>query len=200
MKETAEEAQKAVLDKIAAGLGLTKEEKEEARKELVPPWEQRGENKPKSWKEHAEYSADLAEWKRQQTEAEIAKAQEEQEKEAKETNKKWNDFWDSELKELTESGKIPEVKDPENPNDPGKQARIKLFAKMQQLGLERQAKGLPPITSVKLIFYEHYQDEEPAGADAPVSFGKKNVSSDGDGSDYSYEDIHGKSFDQLKGK
>src|SRR3990167_4332944 len=98
-KQTVEEAQKAVMEKIATGLGLTKEEKEEAKDELVPPWEKRGETKPKSWKEHAEYSADLAQWKRKKEDEEIAKVSEEQEKEAKEVNKKWNDYWDSELKE-----------------------------------------------------------------------------------------------------
>src|SRR3989304_1569745 len=62
-KSTVDEAQKAVLSKIAEGLGLTKKEQEEVKDELVSPWEKRGETKPKSWKEHAEYAADLAEWK-----------------------------------------------------------------------------------------------------------------------------------------
>jgi len=200
-KSTVEEAQKVVMEKIAAGLGLTKEEKEEAQKELVPPWEQRGETKPKSWKEHAEYSADLVEWKRQQTDKEIAKAQEEQESEAKETNKKWNDYWDNELKGLEESEEIPAVKDEKDPNDPGKKIRIKLFAKMKEIGDKRQAEGLAPITSVELI-YRKYKDElneEPSGAQAPVSFGKKGVSSDNK-DDYSYSEIHNASYDKIKAK
>jgi hypothetical protein len=201
-KSTVEEAQKAVMEKIAKGLGLTKEEKEEAQKELVPPWEQRGETKPKSWKEHAEYSADLAEWKRKQTEAEIAKSQQDQENEATEVNKKWNDYWDSELKGLEESEEIPLVKDEKDSNDPGKKIRIKLFAKMKEVGDKRQAEGLAPITSVELI-YRKYKDElneEPSGSDAPVSFGKKGVSSSKGEDDYSYSEIHGKNFDQIKGK
>lgn len=196
-KATVAEAQEAVMKKIAAGLGMTEQEKDEAQKELIPPWEQRGETKPKSWKEHAEYSADLAEWKRQKQEEEIKKTQAENEKEAKEVNKRWNDYWDTELEELVASGKIPEVKDGNDPNDPGKRARIKLFAKMQEIGVQRQNEGKPPITSVKLIFYEHYEDEEPSGANAPVSFGKKAVGTSSEG-DYSYEDIHGKSVDQIK--
>ena len=53
-KSTAEEAQKAVMEKIAAGFGLTKDEEKKAGEEgVVPPWEERGESKPKSYKELA---------------------------------------------------------------------------------------------------------------------------------------------------
>ena len=200
-KQTVEEAQKAVMDKLAVGLGLTKEEKEEAKDELTPPWEKRGESKPKSWKEHAEYSADLAQWKRKKEDEQIAKVSEEQEAEAKEVNKKWNDYWDSELKGLEESNAIPEVKNPDDPNDPGKKLRIKLFAKLKEVGEDRRSKGLAPITSVELIYHK-YKDEltdEAPGADAPVSFGKKGVGTDSK-DDYSYDDIRKKSFDQLKGR
>ena len=124
-KTTVEEVQKAVMGKIAAGLGLTKEEEAKVKEEgLVPPWEKRGEAKPKSWKENNEYAADLAEWKREQREAGIAKVQEDNEKEAKEVNKKWNDYWDSELKSLEDSEELPVVKDENDPNDPGKRRRI----------------------------------------------------------------------------
>ena len=200
-KQTVEEAQKAVMEKIATGLGLTKEEKQEAKDELVPPWEKRGETKPKSWKEHAEYSADLAQWKRKKEDEEIAKVSEEQEKEAKEVNKKWNDYWDSELKSMEESGSLPEVKDANDPNDPGKRLRIKLFAKMKEVGEDRRSKNLAPITSVELIYHK-YKDElsdEVPGANAPVSFGKKGVGTDNK-DDYSYDQIHKSSFDKLKGK
>ena len=197
-RSTVEEAQKAVVEKIAAGLGLTKEEKKQVEDEgKIPPWEKEGRT-PKSYKEVAEYSADLAEWKRDQKEKEIANIQKDNENEAKEVGKRWNDYWDTELDELTKINKIPAVKDENDPNDPGKKARIKLFAKMQELGLQRQKDGLPPITSVKLIYYEHYDDGEPGGADAPVSFGKKGVSSSGEGDDYSYSEIRGKNFDQIK--
>lgn len=198
-KSTVEETQKVVLGKIAESLGLTKEEKVEAKDELVPPWEQRGEEKPRSWKEHAEYSADLAQWKRQKDEEQIAKVQEENEKEAVESNKKWNDYWDSELDDLVKTGKIPAIKDPEDNKDEGKQARVKLFAKMQEIGIKRRSEGKPPITSVKLVYYEHYNDGEPAGAAAPVSFGKKGVSTGKSDDDYTYAEIHSKSIDQLKG-
>src|SRR3990167_6205342 len=201
-KQTVEEAQKAVMDKLAAGLGLTREEKQEAKDELVPPWEKRGETKPKSWKEHAEYSADLAQWKRKKEDEQIAKVQEEQDIEAKEVNKKWNDYWDSELKSMEESGAIPEVKNGDDPNDPGKRLRVKLFAKMKEVGEDRRSKSLAPITSVELIYHK-YKEEltgDVPGANAPVSFGKRGVGTTDDKSDYSYNEIHGKSFDKLKGR
>ena len=201
-KQTVEEAQKAVMEKIATGLGLTKEEKQEAKDELVPPWEKRGETKPKSWKEHAEYSADLAQWKRKKEDEQIAKVQEEQDIEAKEVNKKWNDYWDSELKSMEESGAIPEVKNGDDPNDPGKRLRVKLFAKMKEVGEDRRSKSLAPITSVELIYHK-YKEEltgDIPGDNAPVSFGKRGVGTTDDKSDYSYNEIHGKSFDKLKGR
>lgn len=202
-KETVElastQAQKQVMEKIAAGLGLTTEDKKEIEKddELIPPWEQRGEDRPKSWKEQAEYAADLAEWKRNKQDEEIKRVQEDNEKEAKEQNKKWNDYWDTELDDLVKAGKLPEVKNEDDPNDKGKLARIKLFKKMQEIGLQRQKEGLTPITSVKLVYYEHYQDDEVPGADAPVSFSKKGVNSESS-DEYSYHDIHGKTIDQIK--
>ena len=198
-RTTVEETQKAVLEKMMAGLGMTKEEKIAAKDELTPPWEKRGESKPKSWKEHAEYAADLAEWKRKKEDERIAKVQEDQDKEAKEVNKKWNDYWDSELKGLEESGLIPAVG--EGANDPGQQLRVKLFAKMKQVGEERRSKGLAPITSIELIYHKYKDElnEEPRGADAPISFGKKGVTTENK-DDYSYQEIHGKSFSQLKSK
>src|SRR3990167_4800115 len=201
-KQTVEEDQKAVMEKIATGLGLTKEEKEEAKDELVPPWEKRGETKPKSRKEHAEYSAALAQWKRKKEDEQIAKVQEEQDIEAKEVNKKWNDYWDSELKSMEESGAIPEVKNGDDPNDPGKRLRVKLFAKMKEVGEDRRSKSLAPITSVELIYHK-YKEEltgDIPGDNAPVSFGKRGVGTTDDKSDYSYNEIHGKSFDKLKGR
>lgn len=197
-KSTIEETKKAVAKDIAESLGLSKEEEEQSKDEgLIPPWEKRGETKPKSWKENNEYTVDLVNWKRKQEEERVAKAQDEQEEEAKEINKKWQDYWDTELDELEKTNKIPAVKNPDDPNDAGKKARVKLFSKMHELGLERQAKGLAPINSVKLIFYEHYESDEPAGADAPISFGKSGAPTSG-GDDYTYEEIHGSSFDKLK--
>ena len=196
-KTTVEETQKAVMEKLAVGLGLTTEEKKQVKDELIPPWEQRGETKPKSYKELVEHSAEVSEWKRKKEDERIAKVQEDVDKEAKKDNKRWNDHWDTELKDLVKSGKIPAVKDDNDPNDLGKQARIKLFAKMNELALKSQVENKPMITSMKLIFYEHYNSEEPTGANAPISFGKKGVAEDTD--DYSYEEIHSSSFDKLKG-
>ncbi|KKK68542.1 hypothetical protein LCGC14_2943010, partial [marine sediment metagenome] len=155
-KTTVEETQKAVMEKLAVGLGLTTEEKKQVKDELIPPWEQRGESKPKSYKELVEHSAEVSEWKRKKEDERIAKVQEDQDKEAKKDNKRWNDHWDTELKDLVSSGKIPAVKDDNDPNDLGKQARIKLFAKMNELALKSQVENKPMITSMKLIFYEHY--------------------------------------------
>jgi len=192
------ETQQNILSKISEALGMDEKDGKQAKEEgMIPPWEKENRN-PKSYKEIAEYSADLAIWKKEQVDKEVAESQKEQEREAKEENKKWNDYWDNELKELEEDGKIPPIKDENDPNDPGKQARIKLFGKMKEIGDKRQAQGEQPVTSIKLVYYEHYEDPEPPGADAPVSFGKKGVSQQSGGDDYSYWDIHNKSIDQIK--
>jgi hypothetical protein len=191
-------AEERVAQRLLDALGVTKEEKTQAEWEgLIPPWEKEGRN-PKSYKEVAEFSAQLAEWKLEQTQ----KAKEEEEEQAKEqqkqTNEQWNKYWDDQLDELVASGKLPKVEDSKDPNDPGVVARKVLFQSMFDISQERLQQGKPAVTSLKEIFYEHYKDPnaQPAGYDAPISLGKRAVST-GEKADYSYNDIHGSSYSEI---
>lgn len=197
-KQTIRETSEEIVKKISAGLGLTQEEQDQSQSEgLVAPWEKEGRN-PKSYKEVAEFSAELAEWKRQQAE----KAQEEQKKQEEETQKKttdqWNKYWDEQLDDLLSSGKLPKVEDENDKSDPGKLARNALWQKMWDVNQQRKSEGKQPVTSLKEIYYEHYEDPnaQPAGYDAPISLGRKAVSG-GDSKDYSYEDIHNQPFEKI---
>ena len=197
-KETIRETSQAIVDKISKGLGLTQEEQDKSQAEgLVAPWEKEDRN-PKSYKEVAEFSADLAEWKRQQAEVKSQEEAKQAEATQKQTNERWNKYWDEQVEDLINSGKLPKVEDKDNPNDPGVVAKKALYQKMWEVTQERVKGGKQPISSLKEIFYEHYEDPsaQPAGADAPVSLGKKAVSG-GDSKDYSYDEIHDQPFEKI---
>ena len=109
----------------------------------------------------------------------------------------FNKYWDTQLNELFESGKIPPITDVKNENDSGVQARKDLFTKMVEVNEQRVKVGKEPIYSLKEIFYEHYSNEEP-GMEAPVSAGRGTVPAES-GEDYEY--VGKKSFfDILRGK
>lgn len=200
-EEIAKTIKQEYEDKLRNALGITKEDEKKAEDEgYVTPWEKRGESKPASWKEANEAAADLANWKRKKEDEEIKKVQEEQEKEAKESQKKWDDYWDMQLKELEDEGSIPAITDKENKEDPGHLARLKLFQTMNDVNKERAKQNLPRITSLTEIYSRHYKSDEVPGADAPVSFGKKAVGGSDDKVDYTYDQIHNSSFNKLKGK
>ncbi len=48
--------------------------------------------------------------------------------------KDWNDQWDKQLDQLTADKKIPEVKDPNDPKDPGRKARAQLLIDASNAG------------------------------------------------------------------
>jgi hypothetical protein len=197
----AQKAQEAVLGKIASALGLSPEEADKAKDEgLVPPWEKRGEDRPKSWKEQAEYSADLAVWKQDQAKKAAEEAEAKAKDEEKQKTESWNKHWDEQLDDLVATGKLAKVENKDDPNDRGVVERKALWQKMYDVNQQRLAEGKQAISSLKEIYYEHYQDPnaQPAGADAPVSLGR-NGGTSGNATDYSYDDIHKASFEQIIG-
>lgn len=99
---------------------------------------------------------------------------------------------DEDLSDLYSLGKLTRIQNPEDPNDSGVKQRKALFQAMFDLNTKRAAEGKRPVTSVKEVYYEHFEDplKQPAGANAPVSIGKGSIAPD-DNSKYSYWDIHG---------
>jgi hypothetical protein len=199
-EQATKRAEERVAQRLLDALGVTKEDKAKAEDEgLVPPWEKEERN-PKSYKEVAEFSAELAEWKREQTE----KAKEEETKQAEEsqkkTNEQWNKYWDDQIEELIAEGKLPKVENKEDENDPGVKARKVLFQKMYEVAQSKIKEGKQPVYSLKELFAFHYEDPnaQPAGYDAPVSLGNR-AGSTPSGDVIDYNEIHNKSFDQLIG-
>jgi hypothetical protein len=195
-EKIAQEVQKEFADKILNAIGITPEEEKKAEEEgLVAPWVKEGRT-PKSYEEVAEWGAEVAEHKRSLKEAEVQKQQEEQKKTQEETNKKWNDYWDSQIEDLRSQGKLPKIENADDPNDPGRVAQRDLFEQMYKLN---QRPNAQPISSLKEVYYEHYQprkQNQPPGADAPISGGTKVVETLS-GGEFSYADIAGKDFYEL---
>lgn len=84
---------------------------------------------------------------------------------------------DADLTDLYAGNKLPKIKDPKNENDPGIKEQRNLFETAQKVNADRMSKGLPPIRSIKLIYYEHYKPlGKLAGHDAPVLGSESNQS------------------------
>lgn len=203
MGEVSEESAKKILEQVTK----QKEPETEVEPELISPWAKEGRT-PKDYEEIADWAVEKKRLldERSAKAAQIAQAaQSEAQKAANEQEiSRFNAYVDSQIGELIEAGKIPAVENSLNPDDPGIVARKQLFQTMLDVNLERQKSGKQPIYSVKEIYYEHFAnapvaEEEPAGADAPVSPGKAAPS--GEPKEVSYNEIHRKSlFDILTGK
>jgi len=182
-----------VRDKLVKDLGLSDKEIDDD----APLWEKEDRN-PQSYREIANYAAQMIEKKQEAKKIETAesekKAHELDEEQFGVFEKSINKEWDDQMAELEASNKIPK-------GEEGKAARLDLFAIMGEIKDKRIAEGKPMITNLKEIYYEHYlprqnKVKQPAGADAPVGTGKKSVTS-GDNQPYSYNELRGKSMYDL---
>src|SRR3990167_6248738 len=186
IKAIEEQVTKSVSERIVKSLlGGSEEEVTTATGEQSP-WAKEGRN-PRDYDEIAEWSAQLMEKK--QTEAKAQEQTETTEREAAqvaaqaERATSFNKYWDTQLNELFEGGRIPPITDVKNENDPGVVARKDLFTKMIEVNEQRVKDGKEPIYSLKEIFYEHYSNEEP-GMSAPVSAGRGTVPAEGEQYEY----------------
>jgi hypothetical protein len=110
-------------------------------------------------------------------------------------NKYTNDL----LEDLRSQNKIPKIVNAKDMNDPGFVVQKALFQTMLDVNTERQKSGLPPVMSIKDIFYEHYKaptpkSEDVAGADAPVSPSHAPVSEEPREIDYLKDIQPGRNF------
>lgn len=165
--------------------------------ELISPWAKEGRT-PRDYEEVADWGIQKARVLSEREQVAKATQEAERSKQAEEYNQKqienFNKYTDMQLEDLKSAGKIT------TPDE-----RKALFQTMLDVNMARQKEGKVPVTSIKEIFYEHYKapkkNEQPAGADAPVSSAKQSgVSSDTQEVNYT-KDIKGKSFfDILMGK
>lgn len=172
-KEVKEEISAEVKDELVKSItGKTEEEIEEKT-----PWAKEGRT-PKDYDEIATWAKDQAKTELQKEDEEVKKKTEEKEKANLEY---WNKTWDTQLEGLEKEGKIPKVENKEDPNDAGLKARKDLFV----------AANENKEYNLELVYYKHYdKKKQPAGADAPVSGGRKSVSKEPEG-EFKYSEIHG---------
>lgn len=200
-EEVKKTVSKEMADRITEALGgekATKAEKDKYQAIAEEFYEKNGRNP--TWHELIPFIVEEAKTSLKQEQEMKAKEEEDRQKQMKEYQKqqtdKFNKDIDDQLNDLYASNKLPQIKDPNDPNDLGVVARRALFQKMMEVNQGRVKDGKSPIYSLKEIFYEHYTppNRQPAGADAPISIGRGGSAPKSEG-DYSYGEIHGaKSF------
>lgn len=194
-EEVAEEVTKKIIK------SLTGKTEDEATEEMgdQSPWAKEGRN-PKDYDEIANWSVELVEKKNEAKRVEVEKTAAEtkatQEVTATERATSFNKYWDEQLEDLQESGKLPKAVDTTDENDDGVIARKELFKTMLDINQERVKEGKDPIYSLKEVYYEHYtpKSKQPAGADAPISAGRSSAPS---GDDEAYEYVGKKSWADI---
>ena len=216
LEERVKEATKQAIDEArkAEAEAVKKQEETEAKqkeldqkKSYTPKW--KAENRvPKTWEELHEEAVNeaLSKFHAELEEKEMKQAEETKQKQAQESvqkeqetkrNQEMEKNIETELADLYTNGKLPTVKKADDPNDEGILAKKALFETGVKVNTDRIARGLPPITSIKLIFYEHYKqaDKQPPGATAPIS-GNSQASQNNE-QKIKYPEIHTKSFRQI---
>lgn len=197
-KEVTEAATKAAKDDLVKKIQGDKPVDENAS-----PWTKEGRT-PLKYEEVAEYGATLAEKRieaklKAQNEAK-AKQDEEAKKSSEEKQKQWNDYWEGQLKSMTDEGKIPAVDDKiqakldkkevlteQEKQDPGLQARAELFTKAKEV----------KDTNLELVWYKHIKDKKPVGATAPV-LGSHRATTSSNKDEWTWEELHNaKNFQDL---
>lgn len=195
------------------------EEKQKEQDELISVWDKE-ERLPKDYKEIVAESLRISEAKYKQ----LKRQDEETAKKADEERKKSEDFKKSETERIQQA-RIDEINTkvktdlddlytakilpkPPTEYDEKNEDQKKTDDLMKfgiELNTERAKKGLPPVDSIAKIYFLHYkpkidlegaQDNQPAGADAPVS-GSATPQAKSDNDRYIYARDHNKSFQQL---
>jgi hypothetical protein len=215
LEEIAEEiknkTKEEVNDEILKALGMSKEEKEIVEEAGYKfPWEQRGEEAPKDWKEVVDAAIDYQNFKKEEEDKVKSEAERQQMAIQQEREEAINLEWDSQLDYLREQKLIPDIA-PEikkkisegkmltlqEREDAGLKAQAGIFETMYKLSVEREKQGLSPITDVVHIFNRYYEKpKKPAGADAPVSGGSIPIQSNED-EDIPYEKLRNATFEDL---
>jgi len=210
VEEVKTKTKEETKQEILKALGMTEQEKEVAEEAGYKfPWEARGEEAPKDWKEVIDASLEYQEYKRQEYQKEQYEAQRQELAIMQEREAQINTEWDTQLEYLREEGLIPEIS-PEikakldegkvltkaERTDPGLKAQADIFEKMYEVSQEREKQGLSPITDVVHIYSRYYKPTKPAGMDAPVSGGSVPISSNED-EDITYEQLRNSDFTDL---
>lgn len=213
----AEEASKIAEEKLQDSFDAKADEiaqkaTQEARKEIAKQIS--GEKEEDKWvpKDYDEIVDKAKKEMRDELETNKAdedKKQKEDEKKAgeekEESLKKWNKYWDNQIKTLEDDGLIEKVDEDvqkkldakeeltdEDKNDPGLKSREKVFAKAREL----------KETNLELVAHKYLKGvKKKAGrSDAPIAGVNRGGFTPGDKSGYSYEDVHNSSIEDILSK
>lgn len=180
-----EEVREEVVDKFISALRPSEGDGEE-----MPPWKKEGRN-PNTYEEIANYVDNLAQKREEVRVKDVKTQQKEQVKQQDKYNEDMNKFWDGQLDDLRERGKLPKIGDAKDEKDVGLVAQKEMFAQMVEHNKKIAVDGEAAITNIKEFYYEHYKDPagQPAGADAPVAGGRTQAGSSDKEGEYSYDEI-----------
>ena len=179
-----EAARKDLMEKIAG----------KAVDENAAPWVKEG-RQPKDYTEVSDYGKQQAlrefEAKQKVKEEELAQKTKAEQLSETEKQKKWNVYWEGQLKEMTTDGRLPKVDDKiseklvkgetlteAEKQDQGLRARAELFAKAKEV----------KESNLEVVYYKHL-NQKPAGAMAPV-FGIHRGTTPSSKTDWTYEELH----------
>lgn len=166
------------------------------------PWVLQGRNP--TWEEAIEFGSKLQEvsedrivkkvmGKLDDEVKEDEKSREEAEGRAKVTEKAIMDGWNVELADLEKTGKIPPIKDQNDPNDLGRRVRTQIYEIINQRVMAKRAAGQPVFASdysAKVVYYEEIAGRGRPGRLAPVVGARRGAApGGGEGVGYKYEDI-----------
>jgi len=182
----AEKVQKSVLEKIGEALGLTKAEKKQL---------------PTDPDELAKFIQDNARKGTQEVlterEKEEQTATEEREKQVSEGAQRFQTLWKNQYTELAESGRVPKIVNPDDKNDPGNLAKVRILTKLSQIIKENEEKGIDYVPTLKEVFYENpniLRTDTVAGATTPISGGGRTIAQTGA---LKYEELHKANIEDL---
>jgi len=156
-----EKVSKSLIERIGTALGMTKEEKKQIPTDpdelraFVREESKRGTQEILSEREKADQ-----------------KAQEEREQQITEGATRFQTLWKNQYNELAESGRVPKILKPEDKNDPGNIAKVKILTKLSQIIKENEANGIDYVPTLKEVFYENpnlLRTDTIAGATTPVA-------------------------------
>ena len=178
--KVSEEVSKSVIDRIGDALGLTKKETKELPsdpEELKKIVDDRVQERLDEIEKSAKEAETTEESQRQEQIDGIIKG------------------WHGEYSALAQAGKVPEVKNASDADDPGVQARRKLILSVGKIIEADKAKGIQRTPSLSEAFLINPGVlTGPPGADLPIS-GNTNVQ-EKEGA-FTNKEIHGKTIEQL---
>ncbi len=166
-----EKVSKTLLEKIGGALGLNKEEKKQL---------------PTDPEELAQFIRENAKRGTEEVFTEKEKEEqaerEERESQVSEGAQRFQTLWKNQYAELAESGRVPKIENPDDKNDPGNVAKVKILTKLSQIIKENEEKGIDYVPTLKEVFYENpniLRTDTVAGATTPISGGGRTTAQTG---------------------